>query len=99
MKNVFKILVPIVPLACAVLIMLFIKSSSEARAEPKGKGSGFIIDKVKELQALVGCEKIDAKIGPETTRLVNAAVETEERELFNQYAARYMTASGAPKDE
>lgn len=58
-----------------------------------------IIDKVKELQALVGCEKIDAKIGSETTRLVNAAVKNEERELFNQYAAVYMTPSGAPKTD
>jgi len=74
----------------------FTSLSSGASPISQRTGSN-IIDKVKELQRLVGCEKIDANIGPETTRLVNSAVEREEKELFNQYAEVYMTPSGAPE--
>jgi len=55
-----------------------------------------ITEQLKNIQRQVGCKKIDAVIGPETTALINAEVEKEKRELFNQYAKRFMTATGAP---
>lgn len=55
-----------------------------------------ITKQVKSIQRQVGCTKIDAIIGPETTKLINIAIKREERERFNEYAKRYMTATGAP---
>jgi hypothetical protein len=49
---------------------------------------------VKELQERVGAVP-DGIIGSETKERVNKAVE---REMFNGYAAEYMTPSGAIKD-
>jgi len=45
-------------------------------------------EKLIEIQRLVGADP-DGVIGPETTRLVNEAVEAEEQELFNEYAKPY----------
>ena len=56
-----------------------------------------VTEQMMAIQEQVGCESIDGVIGPETTRLVNARVEAEQEELFNGYAAQYMTPSGAPK--
>ena len=56
-----------------------------------------ITEQLKSLQQQVGCTKVDAVIGPETTRLVNAAVKQEQWELFNSYAAVYYTPTGRPK--
>lgn len=55
-----------------------------------------VTEQMKSIQQQVGCKKIDAVIGPETTELINAEVERENRELFNQYAKRFMTTTGAP---
>ena len=61
-----------------------------------------ITEQVDKIQRQVGCEKLDAytangPIGPEFTQKVNAAIQAERPELFNQYANRYMTETGAPK--
>lgn len=56
-----------------------------------------IRESVMNLQRRVGCQKIDAVIGPESTANINVAVKAEEKELFNDYATVYMTPSGAPK--
>ncbi len=57
-----------------------------------------VTDQMKAIQVRVGCVKIDGKIGTETTPLVNAAVKREQKELFNRYAAKYMTESGSPNN-
>ena len=53
-----------------------------------------VTEQMKSIQRQVGCVKIDGEIGTETTPLVNAKVnaekETEERNLFNQYAIETM---------
>ena len=46
-------------------------------------------NQVMSLQKQVGCTMIDAKIGPETTTLVNEVIKEEERQLCNQYAREY----------
>ena len=56
-----------------------------------------ITKQLKALQRQVGCKKIDAVIGSETTLLINQAVKQEQWELFNSYAAVYMTPTGVPE--
>jgi hypothetical protein len=48
----------------------------------------YIYDQVCELQMRVGA-KVDGKIGEETIRLVNQAIEGEKQERFNNYTVPY----------
>ncbi len=56
-----------------------------------------ITEQLKSLQRQVGCIKIDAEIGPETTLLVNEAVKQERWELFNNFAAQWDYMYGVKK--
>lgn len=56
-----------------------------------------VIEVVIWLQNEVGCDLIDAEIGPETTRKVNARSILDEPEYFNRQASPYFTKSGAPR--
>lgn len=58
-----------------------------------------VTEQMKSIQRQTGCVKIDAEIGPETKRQVNAAVEHEKRKRFNEFVRRYMTPTGAPADK
>jgi hypothetical protein len=49
------------------------------------------IPTIEQIQLLVGCEKIDGKLGPETMAKWNRAV-------CDQYAAKYFTSGAAPTD-
>jgi len=64
---------------------------AEPELQPK-----LVIELVFELQEAVGARP-DGKIGPETTRLVNAQCEMDKPEYFNKLAKPYFTESGAPK--
>lgn len=58
-----------------------------------------VIAKMKAIQRDIGCVKIDGVIGPKTQAKYKIAYELAEKKIFNEYAAPYMTASGAPKGE
>jgi len=55
-----------------------------------------VIETLIELQKRVGARP-DGKIGPETTRLVNAQCERDKLEYHNKLAKPYFTPSGRPK--
>ena len=57
-----------------------------------------VTKQMKSIQQQVGCKEIDAVIGPETTRLVNAKVKQEERELCNKYAIEAMERMAKGKE-
>lgn len=65
-----------------------------------------VTEQIKAIQKRVGCVHPSPRIGPETKRLVNAAIEREkaeaeevEKQKFNKYAKKYMTNTGSPKSE
>lgn len=57
-----------------------------------------VIERLIAIQEDVGARP-DGKIGPETTRLVNAQCELEKPEYFNKQAKPYFTQSGSPKEK
>jgi len=56
-------------------------------------------DQMMSIQRQVGCVKIDAEIGPETTRKVNARVQEEERQICNQFAVECIKEALAKEAE
>lgn len=95
MKNLLKILL----LVIAYIFVFFAAMRFGVRIQKQQYIPPYqtFREQVKTLQQRVGCSKIDGVIGPETTRLVNQAVKAEEPNLFNEYAEKYMTISGAPR--
>ncbi len=75
---------PEIIIAIVVIISLPILYSSlegrEQAGDSYGASSATLMDRIKDIQTEVGCERIDGIIGPETTRLVNEAVEAESQE-------------------
>ena len=63
-------------------------------AEPPEVQAVFgIKDMVKDLQRAVGAEP-DGIVGYDTMKKTNEAVKAEDKELFNDYAKPFFTASG-----
>jgi len=52
-----------------------------------------VTEMLMKIQEIVGCHQIDARIGPETTRLVNDWVKDEQDEQFNKWAKPYFEVS------
>ena len=88
MKTIFKLFCF---MFCVMLIFGFgylCGSGKQARHYPAPFKT--VTKQMKSIQQQVGCKKIDAVIGPETTLLVNAKIKEEERELCNKYAIESM---------
>jgi len=90
-KNLLLTLFAIIVLT--LVFGLAWKSSSKPEIEKK-----LVIEILIELQKRVGASP-DGKIGPETTRLVNAQCEMDKPEYHNKLAKPYFTPSGAPRKE
>ena len=92
MKN---LIITIMAFSCLALMFFCVRLYRNSLIKPKPK---MFVEKFMELQVEASCKQIDAKVGPEVKRLFNAKAEVELPILFNQYAAPYHTASGAPKE-
>ena len=96
-KSIWYVLL----LCCAVMAWPLYMMCIQAGPEPQqpliigdSNESALVIEVVYWLQEEVGAKR-DGVVGPETTQLVNAQSKLDEPELFNKYAAKFMTPSGA----
>lgn len=81
--------------ALAILLLLsifLVCQNASFKAELASKPQD-VIAKMKGIQKDIGCTRIDGVIGPETTALYKIA----QKEVFNDFAAPYMTSSGSPE--
>ncbi len=89
MKRFMRITVAF---ACGIVACLCWQFFKDCAVEPQVKNR---VPTIEEIQTLIGCEKIDGKLGPAWWKS-----ETQikwEQALGNQYAANYMTPSGRSK--
>jgi len=96
MKRFIRDLIGLAGFCIVIALAGFIGWAWRDHRPKPARPSTRIIDQVKNIQRQVGCSKVDGIIGPETTYLVNITVKNEQQKFFNEYAARYMTGTGAP---
>ena len=77
-------------------LILFIVTGGllEPAGDSSGASSATLMDRVKDLQREVGCGRIDGVVGPETMRLINAAVEAESQERATEMMLRMGAGPG-----